>query len=115
VLEGIALQIADLLFAMQADAGAKLASLRVDGGAAANDLLMQFQADILGVPIVRPQMVEATALGAAMLAGIGVGQWKQSDLQRVIQRTEPRTFSPKMAKAQVDEHLARWKSSVARA
>lgn len=115
VLEGIALQIADLLFAMQADAGAKLASLRVDGGAAANDLLMQFQADILGVPIVRPQMVEATALGAAMLAGIGVGQWKQTDLARVIQRTEPKTFSPKMAKAQVEEHLARWKSSVARA
>jgi glycerol kinase len=115
VLEGIALQIADLLFAMQADAGTKLASLRVDGGAAANDLLMQFQADILGVPIVRPQMVEATALGAAMLAGIGVGQWKQADLHRVIQRTEPRTFSPKMAKAQVDEHLARWKSSVSRA
>jgi glycerol kinase len=115
VLEGIALQIADLLFAMQADAGAKLASLRVDGGAAANDLLMQFQADILGVPIVRPQMVEATALGAAMLAGIGVGLWKQTDLERVIQRTEPKTFSPKMAKGQVEEHLARWKSAVGRA
>jgi len=115
VLEGIALQIADLLFAMQADAGAKLASLRVDGGAAANDLLMQFQADILEVPIVRPQMVEATALGAAMLAGIGVGAWKQSDLAHVMKRTEPRTFMPKMAKAQVDEHLARWKSAVSRA
>jgi glycerol kinase len=115
VLEGIALQIHDLLGAMQADAGFKLASLRVDGGAAANDLLMQFQADILSVPIVRPQMVEATALGAAMLAGIGVGQWKQSDLASVMQRSEPARFTPKMSKAQVDEHLQRWKTAVQRA
>jgi glycerol kinase len=115
VLEGIALQIGDLLGAMQADAGLKLASLRVDGGAAANDLLMQFQADVLGVPIVRPQMVEATALGAAMLAGIGVGLWTQADVGGVIERTEPARFTPAMARPQLDEHLRRWKAAIERA
>jgi glycerol kinase len=115
VLEGIALQIGDLLGAMQADAQLPLSSLRVDGGAAANDLLMQFQADLLGVPIVRPKMVEATALGAAMLAGIGAGLWTQGEIARVIERAQPAIFAPRMPKAEVEAHLRRWKSAVERA
>jgi len=75
-LEGIAYQVADVLHAMQKDAGLKLKELRVDGGAAANNLLMQFEADLLGVPVVRPRVAETTALGAAYLAGLAVGYWK---------------------------------------
>ncbi|HEY7957668.1 MAG TPA: glycerol kinase GlpK, partial [Polyangia bacterium] len=85
VLEGIALQIADLIGAMRADSGLSLASLKVDGGAAANDLLMQFEADLLDVEIARPAMVEATALGAAMLGGLGAGVWKRAELPKVWQ------------------------------
>jgi glycerol kinase len=72
-LEGIAFQVADLLDAMRADSGADVSELRVDGGAARNNLLLQFQADVLGVPVVRPAMTETTALGAAYLAGLAVG------------------------------------------
>jgi glycerol kinase len=75
-LEGIALQVMDVLKAMEGDAGIKLRELRVDGGAAANDLLMQLQADLLNVPVVRPKVLETTALGAAYLAGLAVGFWK---------------------------------------
>src|SRR5205814_4193791 len=75
-LEGIAFRVADVLHAMESDAGIKLKELRVDGGACANNLLMQFQADLLGVPVVRPQVPETTALGAAYLAGLAVGFWK---------------------------------------
>ena len=75
-LEGIALQVMDVLKAMEADAGIKLKELRVDGGASANDLLMQLQADLLNVPVVRPKILETTALGAAYLAGLAVGYWK---------------------------------------
>ena len=75
-LESIAFQTADLLEAMEADAGTPLAELRVDGGATANDLLMQFQADLLGCPVVRPKVRETTALGAAYLAGLAVGYWR---------------------------------------
>ena len=75
-LEGIALQVMDVLKAMEADAGIKLKELRVDGGASANDLLMQLQADLLNVPVVRPKVLETTALGAAYLAGLAVGYWK---------------------------------------
>ena len=75
-LEGIAFQVADVLSAMEADAGIKLKELRVDGGASANNLLMQFQADLLGVPVVRPAVQETTALGAAYLAGLAVGYWR---------------------------------------
>jgi glycerol kinase len=120
VLEGIALQIADLLGAMQTDSGLTLAALKVDGGAAANDLLMQFQADILGVEIVRPQMVEATALGAALLGGLGAGVWKSvADAAKVWQAAgasaEVRRFKPAMARAEMDAHLARWRAAVSRA
>ena len=75
-LEGIALQVMDVLKAMEADAGIKLKELRVDGGASANDLLMQLQADLLNVPVVRPKVLETTALGAAYLAGLAVGYWR---------------------------------------
>jgi glycerol kinase len=75
-LEAIALQVADVLEAMAADAGASVETLRVDGGAAANDLLLQLQADLLGVPVERPVVAETTALGAAYLAGLEVGYWQ---------------------------------------
>jgi glycerol kinase len=94
-LESIAFQSADVLDAMQKDAGITLSELRVDGGAAANDLLMQFQADVLGVPVVRPRVLETTALGAAYLAGLAVEYWESSaDIEanaRVDRRFEPRT------------------------
>src|SRR5262249_45924740 len=75
-LEAITFQVADVLEAMEKDSGVKLKELRVDGGAAKNDLLMQLQADVLGVPVVRPSVLETTALGAAYLAGLAVGFWK---------------------------------------
>jgi glycerol kinase len=83
-LESIAFQSADVLAAMQQDAGAPLTELRVDGGAAANDLLMQFQADLLGVPVVRPKILETTALGAAYLAGLTTSLWKSREERRPI-------------------------------
>ncbi|MCA9636370.1 MAG: glycerol kinase GlpK [Myxococcales bacterium] len=92
-LEGIALQIADLLTAMAADLGAPLRSLRVDGGAAANDLLMQLQADLLGVPLARPTILETTALGAIFLAGLGAGIWRDTSELSATWR-EDRTFTP---------------------
>src|SRR5207249_9152469 len=75
-LEGIAFQVADVLDVMKEDSGTALDELRVDGGACSNNLLMQFQADILGVPVVRPKITETTALGAAFLAGLATGFWK---------------------------------------
>jgi glycerol kinase len=114
VLEGIALQIADLLGAMQADAGVPVRALKVDGGASANNLLMQYQADVLGCEIVRPALVETTALGAALLAGIAAGVWKDTgDAARAWR--EERRFKPEMPQAQVEEHKRRWKSAVERA
>ncbi len=77
-LEGIAFQVADVLDAMREDCGIPIAQLRVDGGAAVNDLLMQFQADLLQAPVVRPKIIETTALGAAYLAGLAVGFWKDT-------------------------------------
>ena len=97
-LEGIALQVTDVLQAMEADAGIKLKELRVDGGACANNLLMQFQADLLGVPVVRPKVAETTALGAAYLAGLAVGFWKnQADIAQQWQTD--RRFKPAMKPA----------------
>jgi glycerol kinase len=111
-LEAIALQNVDLVTAMQADAGLPINNLRVDGGAAANDLLMQIQADLLGVQIFRPEMVESTALGAAKLAALGVG------LPRVDAGGETvrmRIFNPSMAAEARAAHLARWSDAVAKA
>ncbi len=112
-LESIALQSRDVLDAMQRDAGITLAGLRVDGGAAANDLLMQFQADILGVPVVRPQVLETTALGAAYLAGLAVGYWKDAAEVAANWRID-REFEPSMPGDRVAELIAGWERAVAR-
>lgn len=113
-LEGIALQNADILDAMAADSGVSLAALKVDGGAAANNLLMQFQADILGVPIVRPRMLETTALGAGLLAGLAVGVWANTDEAKAAWKVD-RTFTPRMSVAERKQHLERWNEAVAKA
>ena len=113
-LESIAFQVADLLEAMEADASMPLAELRVDGGAAGNDLLLQFQADLLGVPVVRPVVTETTALGAAYLAGLAVGYWKSVD-EISKQRRVDRVFEPKMPPARVEELRAGWRKALERA
>jgi glycerol kinase len=112
-LESIAYQSADVLDAMQKDAGEKLSELRVDGGAAANDLLMQFQADILGVPVVRPKVLETTALGAAYLAGLYTDVWKSQE-EIAAQWQMDRRFEPHMAPAEAAALLARWHEAVSR-
>jgi glycerol kinase len=113
-LESIALQSADVLRAMERDAGITLAELRVDGGAAANDLLMQMQADVLGVPVVRPRVVETTALGAAYLAGLATGYWKgDDDIQRNWQ--VDRTFEPAMSGDRAQSLRSGWEKAVERA
>ncbi|GLI38947.1 glycerol kinase GlpK [Geobacter hydrogenophilus] len=113
-LESIAYQSADLLTAMEADAGIKLAELRVDGGATANGLLMQFQADLLGVPVVRPRISETTALGAAYLAGLAVGLWR--DRQEIAGHWQvDRVFEPAMGREQAAELRGRWERAVERA
>ena len=112
-LESIAYQSAELLEAMQKDAGERLSELRVDGGATANDLLMQFQADILGVPVVRPKVTETTALGAAYLAGLTVDVW-QSREQIAAQWQMDRSFEPRMSRDQAASLMARWRKAVER-
>jgi len=111
VLEGIALQNYDILAAMQEDAGRQLRRLKVDGGAAQNDLLMQFQADILGVDILRPATIETTALGAAFLAGLATGVWKSTSEIEKSWREEKR-FRPAMSLEEVRAHLDRWAAAV---
>jgi glycerol kinase len=111
-LESIAFQVADVLEAVQAEA-TPLAALRVDGGAAVNNLLMQFQADILGVPVVRPQVTESTALGAAYLAGLATGFWAdQKDLQS--KRHSDVRFEPKMSAKERADRRALWSRAVGR-
>jgi len=112
-LESIAFQSADLLDAMQADAGVTLAELRVDGGATRNDLLMQFQADLIGAPVIRPKVTETTALGAAYLAGLAVGFWK-SDKDIASQWKAERRFDPSMPAARVRELRDRWTQALER-
>ena len=87
--------------------------MRVDGGAAANDLLMQFQADLLGVPVVRPKVLETTALGAAYLAGLTVNLWKSRDEIAAHWKLE-RRFEPRMERAEAQEKMARWRDAVSR-
>jgi glycerol kinase len=113
-LEAIAFQARDVVEAMQADSGITLAELRVDGGAAANDLLMQIQADVLGVPVVRPRNVETTALGAAYLAGLAVGVWESRDDIRAHWH-EDRRFEPAWSDTEREERYAAWKEAVGRA
>jgi len=112
-LESIAYQVADLLDAMRRDSGDTVAELRVDGGAAANDSLMQFQADILGVPVVRPAVTETTALGAAYLAGLAVGFWS-SDFDAAVTMND-RRFAPRMPASQAQLLRERWSEAVSRA
>jgi glycerol kinase len=111
-VESIAYQVADLLDAMQRDARHPVRELRVDGGAAANDNLMQFQSDILGVPVIRPAQTETTAMGAAYLAGLAVGFWK-TGLDASTKKTD-RHFEPKMPAAQARSLRDRWNEAVAR-
>jgi glycerol kinase len=113
-LESIAYQVADLLDAMEADARVRLSELRVDGGASANGLLMQFQADLLGVPVARPVVTETTALGAAYLAGLAVGYWKGVD-EIGRQRRVDKVFEPKLPRERAQELRAGWKRAVERA
>lgn len=112
-LEAIALQSADVFSAMSRDAGLPLQELRVDGGASRDDLLMQIQADFLGVPVARPQVTETTALGAAYLAGLAVGFWRDTD-EIVAHWRVDRRFEPQMAPAVRAAKLARWHKAVER-
>ena len=99
---------------MERDSGRALGTLKVDGGAAANDLLMQFQSDVLGVEIARPEIVESTAMGAAFLAGLGTGVWKDQDQIRRTWR-EQRRFKPAADRGWVTDHLRRWDQAVTKA
>ena len=112
-LESIAYQTRELIDAMQADAGERILELRVDGGAAANNFLMQFQADIIGCPIVRPADIETTALGAAYLAGLATGFWKSTEEVESFWRAE-RRFEPAMDAATRDRLYAGWTDAVMR-
>jgi glycerol kinase len=113
-LASIAYQTADVLQAMQKDAAIELKELRVDGGAARNDLLMQFQADVLAVPVVRPVVTETTALGAAYLAGLAVGFW-ESQQEIAAQWQVERRFEPAMPESERVERLEVWRRAVERA
>jgi len=113
-LEGIAFQVADVLDVMKEDSGIALDELRVDGGAACNNTLMQFQADILQVPVVRPKVTETTALGAAYLAGLAVGFWKdQSEVSKAWQ--PDRRFEPAKSADEVAQRRAKWAEALKRA
>ncbi|HEY5019752.1 MAG TPA: glycerol kinase, partial [Steroidobacteraceae bacterium] len=112
-LEAIAFQSAEVLHAMERDAGQPLIELRVDGGASANNLLMQFQADLLGVPVVRPVVTETTALGAAYLAGLGAGYWG-SDADVVDNWRVDRRFEPTRSRDWAQHRLLDWSQAVGR-
>ena len=113
-LEAIALQSAELLTAMGRDAGAPISELRVDGGASQNDLLMQMQADFSGIPIARPKITETTALGAAYLAGLGVGAWP--DQQTLARQWQVgRRFEPQLSDSARVDRLTRWQQAIDRA
>ncbi len=113
-LEGIALQNADVMQAMQADAGMPIRELRVDGGASRNDLLMQFQSDILGVPVLRPRITETTALGAASLAGLAIGLWENESSLAQHWQCE-KQFDPRMSDDERQTRLTRWQEAITRA
>ena len=110
-LESLAFQSRDLAEAMARDAGAHLRALQVDGGAVANDWLMQQQADLLGVPVRRPKVIETTALGAGLLAGLGAGVWR-SPRELATARALDRTFKPKRSAAWRRSEGARWRHAV---
>ena len=113
-LEGIAFQVADVLDVMQRDSGTLVHELRVDGGACADDLLMQFQADILQVRVVRPRVIETTALGAAYLAGLAVGLWQdRAEVEHAWQMEQ--IFEPQMSAAEAQHRRSRWQQALSRA
>jgi glycerol kinase len=112
-LEGIAFQVADVLTAMEKDSSSKLTELRVDGGASANNLLMQFQADVMQCPVVRPKIIETTSLGAAYLAGLATGFWKNdSEIQSIWQAE--RRFEPMMSPREAQARRERWADALDR-
>jgi glycerol kinase len=113
-LESISFQVADVLEAMNADTQAPCRELRVDGGASANNMLMQFQADLLGIPVVRPEVIETTALGAAYLAGLATGFWSSPEEIWKL-RDAGKRFEPKMPREQATAARERWKNAVERA
>lgn len=110
-LESIAFQVRDLLVAMQNDSGRKIRELRADGGASVNSLLMQFQADILGIKVTRPDVMETTALGAAYMAGLATGFWGSANELRSHSISHT-TYSPSMDKGTLQKHLKRWRDAV---
>ena len=112
-LEGIAFQVADVLDAMRQDSGLAIEELRCDGGASVNNLLMQFQADILQTAVVRPKVVETTAVGAAYLAGLAVGFWKNAEEVQAIWQSD-RVFEPSMAPTEVKRIREQWSEAVHR-
>ncbi|MEP6994222.1 MAG: glycerol kinase GlpK [Acidobacteriota bacterium] len=112
-VEAMAYQVSDVLSAIRQDSGIALHELRVDGGAAVNNPLLQFQADLLGVPVVRPEVIETTALGAAYLAGLAVGFWKSTG-EIAGQWRVSRRFEPKMGRPEAERLLARWREAVGR-
>jgi glycerol kinase len=111
-LESLAYQTKDVLLAMEEDAGIRLAQLKVDGGACANNILMQFQADILGTEVERPEVIESTAMGAAFLAGIYIGMWKKEDILKI--RKVERIFKPEMNQTMRDRLYKTWLKAVER-
>ena len=110
-LEATAWQTREVLDAMEKDSGVKLKELKVDGGMVYNDTLMQFQADVLGVPVVRPKVAETTSLGAAYAAGLAVGYWKSLDDLRQNWGKD-KDWSPKMDKGKVESEYSLWKKAV---
>jgi len=113
-LESIAFQVRDVLMAMETDYARGFSQIRVDGGASANNLLLQFQADILGADVIRPSIMETTALGAAYLAGLAIGFWDSID-ELKKQWSANRVFNPSMDKQTVDTHIRNWQQALKKA
>jgi len=111
-LESLAYQTKDVIMAMEQDSQTKLKTLKVDGGACANNVLMQFQSDILNTEIERPKNIESTALGAAYLAGISIGLWQQKDI--LINKRIDKNFIPTMEKEKIEQLYNGWKKAVKR-
>ncbi|MDX2431941.1 MAG: glycerol kinase GlpK, partial [Bacteroides sp.] len=112
-LEGIAFQVKDVMRAMEEDAGIRISELKVDGGAVVNNLLMQFQADLIGIPVIRPECIETTALGAAYLAGLAVGFWEGIE-EIEAQWAAEKTFECTISKSEQDELMTGWAKAVGR-
>jgi glycerol kinase len=113
-LEGVAYQVADLIDAMHSDTGKRLKELRVDGGASHSTFMMQFQADLLQIPVIRPAVTETTALGAAYLAGLAVGYWK--NIESITKQWQvEKVFEPRMSRSQAEELRSRWRAALDRA